>query len=351
MSLYSSVLPLSQRPDGTYRPGETVDFVLDFAGRQIIPGSFRISGSIGVTTQNDAIAGTDKIYIDSATGAHGAFQQYITSIGTGAVIENFQHVPRYVAMQERAQNTLIGSSSTLSHVIELKNDRDEHQAIVLAGEPKSFSIKPMFGLNYTDQPLAYSKFGQLKISCLLSSITQLLFGEDIDDTTAYTLSDLQLSFMTLPETYKGAVNMRVISSLKQSLSSGNQQLSVVMPISSSALTMSFIPLATENTLPNKYLGLKAVPEVSRVEFSFNDITFATNLTFSLEDYPEIAFNALKSMDSAGKHTVLQDGENYMIGTDFGQMLMNTKVGVNIQSGVTGQQALATYMYFKGITTL
>lgn len=353
MSLYSSVLPLSQRPDGQYKPGETVDFVLDFAGRQIIPGSFRISGNLLITTgaQNNPIDGTTKIYIDHATGAHGCFQQYITSVGTGAVIENFQHVPRYVAMTESAQNTLIGSVSTLSHVVELKCDKDEHTPIVLAGQSKSFSIKPIFGLNFTDQPLSYSKFGQIKISCLLSSITQLVFGPDVDATTSYSLSDLQLNFMTLPDTYKGPVNMRVISSLKQSLSSPNQQLSVMMPVSSSALTMSFVPLDTENVLPEKYLNLTPVPEVSRVEFSFNDITFATNLTFTLEDWPEIAYNALLSMDSAGKHAVLQNEVNYMIGTEFGQMLMNTRVGVNIQSGVSAAAAMACYMYFKGITQL
>jgi len=354
MSLYQSVLPLSQRADGRYNPSDTIDFVIDYAGREIVPGSFRISGSLSVITGagGGAITGDSEIYIDSATGAHGCFQQYITSIGTGSVIENFQHVPRYVAMTERAQNTLTGSVSTLAHVVELKADYDEHEPIVLAGVPKSFSIKPIFGLNFTDKPLGYSKFGQLKISCLLSSVTQLVFGADCDASTSYYLSDLQLDFKTVAESYDGPVNMRVISSLKQSLSSPNQQLSVVMPISSSAVTMSFVPLATENVLENKYTRLAQVPGVSRVEFSFNDIVFGTAVTFALEDNPEIEYNALESMDSAGKHALLADGTNYMIGTTFGdRMLINTKVGVNIQSTVAGAQALALYMYFKGVTQM
>ena len=80
--MYSSVLPLSQRPDGQYKPTDTVDFVLDYAGRQILPGSFRISGNLTIrvvdarTGNPRFLNGTDKIYIDSACGAHACFQQY-----------------------------------------------------------------------------------------------------------------------------------------------------------------------------------------------------------------------------------------------------------------------------------
>ena len=124
MSLYSSVQPLSQRTNGKYLPNDSVDFVMDFAGREVDPATIRISGELYITT--DALGdvllnGTQQIFIDPKVGAHGIFQQYITSLpDAGIVVENFANVPRWIAMKEAATQTKTGTGSTLSHVLELK---------------------------------------------------------------------------------------------------------------------------------------------------------------------------------------------------------------------------------------
>lgn len=367
MSLYSSVQPLSQRTDGKYLPNDTIDFVMDFGGREVMPSSIRISGELYVTVNvaGDLVDATQDIYLDPKVGAHALFQQYITSLpDAGIVVENFQNVPRWIAMQEAATQTKMSTGSTLSHVIELKTPNEQQQRAILgiAGEKTkvSFSIKPYCALTHSVGNISYSKTGTVKLTCLMSGVTQALWGADVGVNTSYYLKNLQLDYMSAVDT-RGPLSMMKVSSLKQTLSSSNQQLSVIMPISSSSLTMSFVRLVEENTLTNNYTKLAVVPGVSRVEFSYNDIVSSVFITFALENKPEITYNALQSMGSTGKYDLLQSlidvekgiTENYLIGTLFGDIALssNTKLGINIQSAVQGADAYAAYIYFTGMMQL
>ena len=368
MALYSSVQPLSQRTDGTYVSNDTVDFLLDFAGREIDPASIRISGDLYITTDAGGIVpfdGTTAIYMDPKVGAHGIFQQYITSLpDAGMVIENFQNVPRYVGMLEAATQSKVSTGSTLEKVIELKTATPAQSRVALGIQglktAVSFSIKPYCALTHASGNISYSRTGTIKLTCLMSSVTQLLWGADMTANTSYYLKNLQLDYMSDVDTNQ-PLTMLKVSSLKQTLSSSNQQLSVILPISSSSLTMSFVRLDQENVLTNNYTQLSTVPDVTRVEFSFNDIVSGAFITYALENKPEILYNALMSMDSMGKFDLTQsliDTEkaftpNYLIGTLFGDIALAnaTKVGVNVQSSVQGATALACYLYFRGVMQL
>jgi hypothetical protein len=364
MAMYSSVQPLSQRPDGTYRPSDTIDFVLDFAGREIDPKSIRISGVLNVTQNDIVVDGTSNIFLDPKVGAHGLFQQYITSLpDAGLVLENFQNVPRWVAMSEVAKNTKIGTGSTLSHVIELKapgNLQSKAMLGMVGDKVCTFSFKPVCALTNSTGNISYSKTGTIKLSCLMSSVTQFLQGSDVNNTTNFTISNLQLDYMSAPDT-QGPVSMMTVSSLKQTLTSSNQQLSLTVPATSSALTMSFVYISRENILTENYTRLEVVPDVTRVEFSFNDIVSGSMITYALENNEEIVLNALKSMDSEGKYDLVQSEidtlsgykTNYLIGSLFGNVAVakNTRIGVNIQSSVQAGTSMACYLYFKGMISL
>lgn len=368
MSLYSSVQPLSQRTDGTYLPSDTVDFQLDFAGREIDPASIRISGELYITTGPDGtvpFTGETNIFLDPKVGAHSIFQQYITSLpDVGMVVENFQNVPRWIAMQEAATQSKISTGSTLEKVVELKTATSAQSRVSIgvsgAKDVVSFSIKPFCALTHATGNISYSKTGTIKLTCLMSNVNQLLWGSAVNADTSYYLKNLQLDYVSDLDTMK-PLKMLKVSSLKQTLSSSNQQLTLIMPISSSSITMSFVRLSEENVATNNYTALQTVPDVTRVEFSFNDIVSGSYITYALENKPEILYNALQSMDSLGKFDLTQDffdlekgfTQNYLIGTLFGNIAVksNTKLGVNIQSSVQGNAAYACYLYFRGIMQL
>lgn len=346
MSAYSSIYPLSQRTNGQYLPGDTVDFLLDFAGREIVKNSIRISGNLVVTQTEVPVNATQDIYFDAKTGCHGLFQQYIVS-SQDKVIQNFQSAPRWVAMMESAKNSAITCGGTLDHAAALQCAQDDNTKVIMAGG-KSFSVKPYIGINNSSANLPYSKFGQIKITCLLSSITQFLFGDNVNENTAFYLTDLQLSYRTVQEATVGPVVMEVITTIKQTVSSRQNQLSVICPNASSAIALSFVPLGTENALTAKYTRMSQLPNVKRVESSYNDVTVGVALQFALENPQEIALNYLMAMAWDGVTSQTVDGEYYGIGFDFGdRVLPNTKIGVYIESEI--DNAYAAYMYFKGLS--
>ena len=350
MSAYSASYPLSQRANGQYLPGDTIDFLCDYAGREIVKNSMRISGNLVVTQTDVPVNASQAIYFDSKVGAHGLVQQYIIS-SQDRVIQNFQAVPRYLAMMESARNSSITTGGTLVNAASLKCAKDEDTSVIMANGPKSFSIKPFVGINNSSANLGYSKFGQLKITCLLSSITQFLFGPDVNENTDFYLTDIQLSYMTVAEATTGPVTMEVVTSIKQTVSSPQNQLSVICPNASNALVMSFVQLAAENQMGESYTRLIQLPAVSRIESSYNDVTIGTALQFALENAQEIALNYLMAMGWEGITAETVDGAYYGVGFGFGDaVLPNTKIGVYVESGVAQNQPFACYLYFKGAAT-
>lgn len=351
MSMYAATYPLSQRSDGHYLPSDTVDFLLDFAGREIVKNSIRISGNLVVTQAEEPLNGTENIYYDAKVGAAGLVQQFIVS-SSDRVIQNFQAVPRYLAMHESAKNSLITTGGTLDNAAALKAAKDDDTTVLMANGPKSFSFKPHIGINNSSANIPYSKFGQIKVTCLLSSVTQFLWGTGVNGDTDFYLTDLQLSYMTVPEQTTGPVNMEVITSIKQTVSSPQNQLSVICPNASEAVVMSFVPLASENTLTQNFTRLAQLPGVSRVESSYNDVTIGTALQFALENAPEIALNYLMAMGWDGITSETADGAYYGIGFGFGDAILpNTKIGVYIESTVQQNQPFACYLYFKGVASM
>lgn len=343
---YNATYPLSQRANGQYLPGDTIDFLLDFAGMQIVKNSIRISGNLIVTQAEAPVTIENNIMFNSKVGCHGLFQQYIVS-SQDRVIQNFQAAPRWIAMMESAKNSAITTGGTLSRAAALQCAKDLDTRVMIASGPKSFSIKPYIGINNSDVDLAYSKFGQIKITCLVSSITQFLFGANVNENTSFYLTDLQLHYRTVPESVTAPVNMEVVTSIKQTVSSPQNQLSIICPNESSALAISFVELATENSLTENYTRMVFLPEVKRVESSYNDVTIGTSLQFALENDPEVNLNYLQAMGWEGITAATIDGGFYGIGFDFGdRILPNTKIGVYIESAI--QQPYAAYMYFRGL---
>lgn len=348
MSTYKSTQPLSQRANGQWLPSDSVDFLLDYAGQEILQNSIRISGFLNVTMDEAPLVGNEDIKFDCKVGAHGLVQQYIVS-ASDKVIQNFQFVPRWVAMSESARNSEATTGGTLSNSVARKAVKDEDTTILMAGGPMSFSFKPHICLNNSDQNLPYSKFGQVKMTLILSSLNQFLYGANVNENTSWYITDLQLQYKTVPETPKGVIKMENVTSIKQTVSSGQNQLSVVCPIASSDLACSFVPLQTEQGNAVKYTRLVQLPGVSRVESSYNDLISSAALNFPLENAPEISLNYLSAMGWSGITTETSAGDYYGIGFGFGdRVLPNTKIGLYIESEVANGEPFAAYMYFKGI---
>ena len=363
---YASVQPNSQRPQ--YLPGDNVDFIANFAGRELITGSVRISGRIVATkgpNNTNPMDGTEAIFYEPKVGAHGLFQTITTSF-SGVVKDHCQAYPRYVKHYTVANEDNTMCVADVEGACSLKLNSASESPVILATtngaalpvattDGRSFCVKPMIGINSASANFGYSRVGETKISLQISTLSQFLYGGDVDAVVnpnlTFYLTDLQLHYRTFADTMsKEPLIMNVWSSLKQVVGSNNTNLSMNVPLAARAVSCSFIDLTNENQRTYNFLSFDAPTSVSRVEFAFNDSTTAL-VQFPLEDQTEIFYNALRAMSPDSKplpiHSLNKDGKNYMLGISYEQIQMNTKIAINIQSGTTSAAPLAAYLYFIG----
>ena len=353
---YQSVTPNSARD--AYAPGEIIDFIINLpADREIVMGSFWLSGNLKVYPAGTGAAvmtGTEQIFYDAKAGMHALISQAQSSLD-GQNLENFPHYARFVKQDSVCQEPDIQACGDLANACALKLADDGETNCVLGvsgvgAGGRSFSIKPMICINRSFMNITPDK-GEIKVSFILASTNQFLFGADVDPDTTYQLNDLLFSYRTVPLATKGPLVMRTVSALKQILTSSSVNLSVNNPIPSSSLSMSFIPTADESTATANYLRMAEVPTVSRVEFAFNDVVAGGLISYPLETREEILYNFVQSHGGTTKWAVRQDGTNYGIGISYGEALPNLKLGVSIQSGVQSNAPMSCYMYFKGMITV
>lgn len=353
---YQSVTPNSSRD--SYAPGEIIDFIINLpADREIVMGSFRLSGNLLVYPTGTGAAimsGAQNIFYDAKAGMHGLVSQAQCSLN-GQNLENFPHYARFVKQASVCQEPDLQACGDLANACALKLADDGETRGVLGATNagvggRSFSFKPMICLNRSFMNITPDK-GEIKVSFILSSANQFLFGADVQATTTYRLNDVLLSYRTAPLSYKGPLVMSTVSALKQILTSSSVNLSVNNPIPSSSLSMSFIPTGDESTITANYLRMAEVPSVSRVEFAFNDVVAGGLISYPLETREEILYNFVQSHGGSTKWAVRQDGTNYGIGISYGEAMPNLKLGIQIQSGVQSVAPYSCYMYFKGMITV
>ena len=116
--LHHLAVPSSQ--SSSYKPGTTLDFLVEAQGRKMINGSLRISGNVVFSTGvNAVIKTTDKIHISKSIGAHTFFSQFSSECQSQGVLENLQEYPRYMA-QVSAAGLSRDDSNTMVHNAELR---------------------------------------------------------------------------------------------------------------------------------------------------------------------------------------------------------------------------------------
>lgn len=354
---YQSVTPNSAR--AAYSPGEIIDFIINLPpDREIAVGSFRFSGNLTVYTGanfSNPMTGIEQIFYDPKAGMHALINQSQCSL-SGMSIENFPHYARYAKQFNVCQEQDIQAVGSLTNACGLKMaDIQETRAVLgvtgVGSGGRSFSIKPLFALNRTKGNITPAK-GEIKVSFILSSANQFLSGAGVNADVSFQLNDVLLSYRTVQlATPNAPLKLSVVSALKQILTSSSVNLSVNNPIPSESVSMSFIPIAYESGMTYNYLDMLQVPQVSRVEFAFNDVVAGSLVSYPFETQEELLYNFVQSMGGVSKWAVRNDGTNYGIGIKYGELMQNVKLSIQIQSGVQSNAPYSCYMYFKGQLTI
>lgn len=353
---YIAVKPIAEAEQ--YSPNSVVDFLLDIGvGNAILPNTLRLNGVLFVQdAEGNNIAGSEALYIDPRVGCNGLVQQIITQF-SDRTIENLQYHPRYIGMKSQTNETADAKMLNAHNATELKTILDTMEPWVLASPTptvstygRSFSVKPVCCLNAVSGSLAYTKTGQVKVSITLASSQQFLYGADAS-THSYIVKGLELTCrVASDQTAPKQVVMSVLSCVKQNITSNNTSLSVIVPIPTQSFSASFKNQADEADPTSNYTALDTLPQCERVELSFSD-SLSNLIEFPLDTTEEIVLNYAVSMGTQMKHQITHADEVVGLGFNYNELLRNTKLGVNILSGVVNTNPYCCYMYFRGVVVM
>ena len=382
--MYHTVIPENNK--GVFTEYDNVDFVMTFEGRALNLNSVRIEGDLTVRQNGSILSSTvnenKDIKLDHLVGAHSFCESIQTSFFNGSnLIENLVEYPRWVKMKNACRKSR-GDMNNGSNVCELLAPTNEMTNLMLKGItppdnrnqadtadltdplPPDFSFKPMICLNNAQSNgqnvLPYAKSGAIRLTINLARVAGCIFGVDCDNNTSYEISNLQVSFSSVPETpdmMNNTVVMTTVQSVKPSVESGFANVGVKVPAECNSVSISFQEQNRENTAVNNNLNLTKVPNLTELQFLFNDSTNSL-VSYLLRDYEEVISRGIESMFSNGRNMLnvnnLNANDGFVAGLYFDDFidLRNQKFNVQITSGITGgDTSLLMYLYFHSIISI
>lgn len=384
---YHMVQPTNKRT--SYTDFDNVDFVLSATGRKLVGGSVRLLADVtcyhtDANGQIDQDPTTETISFDGLTGSHSWFSQIITSGSLVGQIENLNFYPHIVASKARAtlaREDVFASQYTcenrcadgLVSAALLRGTTPVDQSLGFVGTtaPMDCAVRADFCLNNfvsgTDNNLPFARTGDLTVSLIVSQSISVLYGTSktqpvgkvIGIDRNINISNLRLSFSSVPDDgkYAKAYEMRVSTSLKQSLQSTYANISTLVPLIADRFFMTFVPQDEDNSPLHNGLACYRPPNISRVEYLWSD-SFNAEYTYALVNEEEMLYNGIKAVagvvaDNQATLNILSANDGYILGMAFGSFidLRKNKISVNITSDISNTAPVTCYMFFGGVVSI
>lgn len=364
---YNLAQPESFRSEYNSDSGN-VDFVISFQGKKLVGNSIRLCGNVNFTTLD-----VTKLYeADKNIGAHQFVSEVNVKTDMSGYIEQNKYNARFVGMLGNATKTINDNlnSQALSELkapanhiagdyykgVRLLDDADP--AVELANTPVDFSILLDCCLNYVEgSPLiSYSKTGDIRITLRLARDEETLFGEEFDDIS-YSLSDLRLSYMTVPD--DGTVQQNILrkkDSFETSIDGTYITVSTKVPSVCTGVSCSFIRTSKLGQYKQNTNQQEEIPGIKSVQFLFND-TQNRFITYEIRDKNEIVERYLESFAEIAGNVMAPDeldaDNGFGIGVNFRSAidLSQQKFTTIINSNVSNTDPYTMYLYFHGIIVL
>lgn len=366
----------------SYKEYDTVDFQIEFPNRAILLNKVRLVGELAVhTAGTTGITQTNKYKLDNMIGIHSVIQQATVQFQNTGVVENSVEYPRQVKMVTSASKHYNDMNSS-EYVSELRScDESISEKVVLdrvpktyggeissgtistlpagAGQHSDFSMKPFICLNRAEgnDTMSYQSSGAIRVSFILERNMGVLYGEDVTaNNSNYSLRNLRLCYMTVPDPGSQPVTMRHSVLLKNSLQSAVSNISSKVPAVCDSVMISFLNSADEYQPNENNTRLSQPPQVSKVRYLFND-NFSQYITFEINDRIEMLERGIDSVKKTANNVMLSKlavNEGYIIGLDWNQMidLSNTKFNINLSSAIDNvNNSYIMYSFFNSVISV
>lgn len=367
---YHSAVP--QNESASYTENDQIDFLLDFQGRKLLPGSVRLEAILNVIETGTTANTLRFLKLDNIVGAHSFIESITTETAQQGNIEVISSdYSRYVKMKRQATmgpNDFLGASKiselcspdnrTSSSHLRLKKNINKTNVI---GIPNDFSIKLENCINNINGPLSYNKSGYVKLSAVLAQSAKAFYGgSNALPTVTYNIVDVRVKYQTIPEDNKNPpLTMKTAYLVKQTLTSGSANVSSKVPSVCSGFVGSF--LKTDNDLSrienSKKLELPPAMEEVRVLFNDNSNNL---LTYNLRNVNDQILKGAAAFGNNGNlpnmlsnNYISSDCGGYILGANFDSLvnLTNQKINVQLASGISNVSSHNIYLYFLGVVSM
>lgn len=352
MSLYyNSAFP--QNIKDSYSQYDQVDFLVkQVAGREVIAGSFRITGLLNVTkalkatpTQYDPIEAEDRVFCNPYAGAH-VFIQNATASVNERTLESIAFYARPVIMDTIAKNTLEELTACSDSAVEMKGNNGN---VILAKENAPFSISPNVCINKSSANIPSSKYPMMKFMFTLSSALDALYvstpqPNPVEDTDIialnYSISQLQMHWLERPEekVQPSEIVFNTNYLVTQTVQSSNTNLNVVAPNAYDSVAATFIKQSNRNNLYKDGNMCEYLRDIIAVEYTLNNQSYGP-LTYRIGSgasppFQDLAVNALKALKgnpdkNSIVNRILQENGAFVIGMAYATHQLD-KLGVVMQ---------------------
>ena len=359
---YNAAQPSNIRD--SYSQHSQVDWLIrQVPGREIVAGSFRMTGNLTVTKTTPAAPATpapivlaDNVFINPYAGVNVFVSNVATSIND-RVIESLAQYPRICAMDTQARHTLEELTCSTESASELKGNNNN---VILCKPNAPFSFSPNICLNKTSDNLGSSKYTFCKIMMTLSSALEALYvstpipGSDPPIASLnFSLTNLQLHWTeTLEMKNPNPVVFNINYLVTQTVLSSNSNLNVVCPNPYDSVSCSFIKQANRNNLYYDSNMCEYLRDIQRVEFTVNNaavgpLTYAIGAGAS-PPYQDLAINYLKSLNGDPDkncivNRLLQENGCFGMGMAYSSA-QNDKLGISLTLASTSDFQISQNPY-------
>ena len=371
MSSFDGIIFHSAQPEArqdSYVEFNNVDFVLAVGeGRSLMRNSVRINGDILIT--NDGTTRSNgRVYLDNRIGVHSTIDSIQTSFsGAGGVKEVIQNYGRWCTMD--AIGTIYEDDYNSAkyqceqraptQVCSGKNAKGEEtlNSGTNITDNLDFSIKPLCVLNkMSGDHLPFEKSGDIRLTVNLARNMSALMGDNQGSGATYELSNLHVSYSSVPtqgNPASTATTMRSVYNVKSTILSGSANIQAQVPSMADACSISFQSQDRENVNIFSNYDCNTVQGIRQVEFLFND---ATNkyITYQMNDQNEMIHRYVDSFRNTGHQQMSLDkfrtNTGFGIGLHFGGFidLSNQRFGVQIDSDIDNSKPMNIYLYFHSL---
>jgi len=367
--LRHSIFPDAQK--ATYADGgvENIDWTLVIPeGRMYVPNSTWISGEVKFLSdnsdENSTYANTDKVAFDGSIGMHALFRSMTISTDMGGTLPVQDEYPgwaKQVAVRKKNQEDLCSSAIDNLALCLPANDMTRfYISPESAGAYRSWAFKPLVPLNMmsTDSMLD-NRLGDIHFGVTTNDVLSILYGASVTASGGYRIKNLKLHYETVPRdnSLPRRAVMSVVAHAKHTVASSLDTMSINLPLVASRFCGYYVPTANvKQSTKNEYQFHN--PEISRLEFSYNDQTNRV-VTYPMRSQEEILLNGMCALGECDKTLINnprleqregEDSDYFVIGADLGTVsldLRTQRLGIRTESAITSAGKFFLNVYAVG----